>query len=162
MHKENRNTEVKQVCKGGPQHLRGRNGETEPEKGLSSFLQFPLYLVACCWTVNDSVQLGESRLRPGTLPLWGSSRGSLQGIRGDPVYQPSSRVQKESRHAMRLSPVMYLKCTVRKMLFHEAFALIIYAEEEHIKMTQLSRCFTLYLKCCLVSSCIISLKVPLF
>lgn len=166
MHKENRNTGVKQVCKGGPQHLHGRNGETEPEKGLSSFLQFPLYLVACCWTVNDSVQLGESRLRPGTLPLWGSSRGSLQGIRGDPVYQPSSRVQKESRHAMRLSPVMYLKCTVSKMLFHKDFALIIDAEDvfSHvdIKMTQLSICFTLHLKCCLVSSCLISLKVPLF
>lgn len=123
MHKINRNTGVKQVCTGGPQHLHSRNGEIEPRKGVSSFLQSLLYLVACYWTVNASVQLGESRLRPGTLPLWGSSRGSLQGIRGDPVYQPSSRVQKESRPAMRLSPVTYLKCTVRTNVFDKAFAL---------------------------------------
>lgn len=113
MHKENRNTGVKQVCKGAPQHPHARNGETEPENGLASLLHFPLYLAACCWTVSDSVQLGESRLRPGTLPLWGSSRGSLQGIRGDPVYQPSSRVREESRRAMPLSPVTSSKCTVR-------------------------------------------------
>lgn len=123
MHKTNRNTGVKQVLTGGPQHLHSRNGEVEPGKGVSSFHQSLLYLVACCWTVNASVQLGESRLRPGTLPLWGSSRGSLQGIRGDPVYKPSSRVQKESRPAMRLSPVTYLKCTVRTNVFDKAFAL---------------------------------------
>lgn len=113
MHKENRNTGVKQVCKGGPQHPHARPGETEPGNRLASLLHFPLYLAACCWTVSDSVQLGESRLRPGTLPLWGSSRGSSQGIRGDPVYQPSSRVREESPRAMPLSPVTSSKCTVR-------------------------------------------------
>lgn len=123
MHKKNSNTGVKQVCTGGPPYLHSRNGEIEPRKGVSPFLQSPLYLVACCWTVKASVQLGESRLRPGTLPLWGSSRGSLQGIRGDPVYKPSSRVQKESRPAMRPSPVTYLKCMVRTNVFNKAFAL---------------------------------------
>lgn len=125
MHKKNGNTGVKQVCTGGAQHLHSRNGETEPRKGVSSFLQSPLYLVACCWTVNAP---GESRLRPGTLPLWGSSRGSLQGIRGDPVYKPSSRVQKESHPAMRLSPVTYLKCTVRTNVFDQAFALALVSD----------------------------------
>lgn len=117
MHKENRNTGVKQVCKGGPQHPHARPGETEPGNRLASLLHFPLYLAACCWTVSDSVQLGESRLRPGTLPLWGSSRGSSQGIRGDPVYQPSSRVREESPRAMPLSPVTSSKCTVRTNAF---------------------------------------------
>lgn len=123
MHKKNRNTGVKQVCIGGPQHLRSKNGDTEPGEGVWSSLQFCLYLVSCSGRVNDPVQLGESRLRPGTLPLWGSSRGSLQGIRGDPVYQPSSRVQGGSRHASPLSPVMFSKCTVRTNASYKAFAL---------------------------------------
>lgn len=77
MHDKQRHTGVIQVCIGDPQHPYSRKGQTEPGKGFSSFSRSPPCPVAHCWTVSNSVQLGESRLRPGTLPLWGSSRGSL-------------------------------------------------------------------------------------
>lgn len=86
-------------------------------KGFSTSSLSTRCRVALSCTVSSSVQLGESRLRPGTLPLWGSSRGSLSGTRGDPVCQPSSRVGRESHRAMGLSHAMFLPCMVSQHCF---------------------------------------------
>ena len=61
----------------------------------------------------------ETRLRPGTLPLWGSSRGSLLGTRGDRVCRrcTSSRVGRESHHDMGPITVTSSLCMVRTHCF---------------------------------------------
>lgn len=62
----------------------------------------------------------ETRLRPGTLPLWGSSRGSLLGTRGDRVCRrcTSSRVGRESHHDMGPITVTSSLCMVRTQFLY--------------------------------------------
>jgi hypothetical protein len=60
-----------------------------------------------------------TRLRPGTLPLWGSSRGNLLGTRGDRVCQRwiSSREGRGSHHGMEPITVTCSLCTVKTHCF---------------------------------------------